>query len=119
MVRYHRMRGFRTVWIPGTDHAAIATQSRVEDALYKKEGKTRHDLGRDVFLKRVEEFAQEHHNTIVNQVKKMRNMCIAPCDAGIIAHGGRLVNQRLGCGSDWSGRENRRCAKKSVGTFVK
>ncbi len=71
LVRYHRMNGYRTLWIPGTDHAAIATQARVEKDLQKKEKKTRHDLGREEFLKRVETFAQESHNTIVHQVRKM------------------------------------------------
>jgi len=71
MVRFNRMRGKRTLWIPGTDHAAIATQSKVEEELYKKEKKTKHDLGRKEFLKRVEEFAQESHSQIVGQIKKM------------------------------------------------
>ncbi len=71
MVRYERMRGKKTLWLPGTDHAAIATQSKVEKELVKKEKKNRHDLGREEFLKRVEKFAQESHDTIVNQVKKM------------------------------------------------
>lgn len=71
MVRYHRMKGDRTLWVPGTDHAAIATQSKVEKLVLEKEGKTKYDLGRDEFLKRVEKFAQESHDTIVNQSKKM------------------------------------------------
>jgi valyl-tRNA synthetase len=71
LVRFNRMRGKRTLWLPGTDHAAIATQEKVEKDLYKKEEKTRHDFGREVFLKRVEDFAQESHDTIVNQIKRM------------------------------------------------
>jgi len=71
MVRYHRMQGKRTLWIPGTDHAAIATQSKVERILTQEEGKTRFDLGREDFLKRVERFAQDSHDTIVKQTKKM------------------------------------------------
>ena len=71
MVRYQRMRGKKTLWLPGTDHAAIATQSKVEKELVKKEKKNRHDLGREEFLKRVNQFAQESHDTIVNQVRKM------------------------------------------------
>ena len=70
MVRYNRMRGKRTLWVPGTDHAAIATQSVVEKAL-KKEGLQRSDLGRENFLKRVNEYAQNSHDTIEGQVKKM------------------------------------------------
>ena len=71
MVRYARMNGKRTLWIPGTDHAAIATQSKVEKDIVKEEGKNRHDLGREEFLKRVRAFAQESHDTIVHQVKRM------------------------------------------------
>ena len=71
LVRYHRMKGERTLWIPGTDHAAIATQEKVERILWNEKKKTRHDLGRDAFLKRVKKFAQDSHDTIVNQCKKM------------------------------------------------
>lgn len=70
VVRYNRMKGKRTLWIPGTDHAAIATQSKVEKIL-EKEGKRKNDLGREEFLKRVNEFAQDSHDTIVNQVRKI------------------------------------------------
>jgi valyl-tRNA synthetase len=71
MVRYKRMQGHKTLWLPGTDHAAIATQSKVESEIYKKEGKRRKDLGREELLRRVNEFAKESHDTIVNQLKKM------------------------------------------------
>ncbi|HYF10569.1 MAG TPA: valine--tRNA ligase [Candidatus Paceibacterota bacterium] len=71
LIRFRRMRGFRTLWLPGTDHAAIATQSKVEGILYDTEKKTRHDLGREEFLRRVEAFAAESHDVIVDQVKKM------------------------------------------------
>jgi len=71
MTRFHRMRGFRTLWIPGTDHAAIATQSKVEKEIQKKEGRNRHDLGREAFVTEVEKFAKESHDKIVHQVKKM------------------------------------------------
>jgi valyl-tRNA synthetase len=71
MTRYARLAGKRTLWIPGTDHAAIATQSKVEGLIQKAEGKNRHDLGREPFLDRVRQFAQESHDTIVNQCKKM------------------------------------------------
>ena len=71
VVRFNRMQGKRTLWIPGTDHAAIATQSKVEKIIKKEESLTRYDLGRTEFLKRVDKFAQESHDTIVNQSKKM------------------------------------------------
>ncbi len=69
LVRFHRLKGKKTLWIPGTDHAAIATQSKVEKEIYKKEKKTRHDLGREELLKRVREFAQNSHDTIIKQLK--------------------------------------------------
>ena len=71
LVRYNRMRGKKTLWLPGTDHAAIATQTKVEKKMYDEEGKTRHDVGREEFLKRVHQFAKESHDTIVHQIKKM------------------------------------------------
>lgn len=75
LIRYHRMKGFRTLWIPGTDHAAIATQSRVEKEISKKEGKSRYDLGREELLRRVNEFAQNSHDTIISQVKTFGSSC--------------------------------------------
>jgi valyl-tRNA synthetase len=70
MVRNARMNGKKTLWVPGTDHAAIATQSKVEKILLK-DGVKKQDLGREEFLKKVEEFAKNSHDTIVNQAKKM------------------------------------------------
>lgn len=75
MIRFKRMRGFKTLWLPGTDHAAIATQSKVEKEIYKNEKKNRHDLGREEFLKRVSQFAQESHDTIISQIKIMGASC--------------------------------------------
>ena len=71
LIRYHRMQGDKTLWLPGTDHAAIATQSKVEALLYKEEGKTRYDYGREEFLKKVEDYAQSSHDTIVNQIRSI------------------------------------------------
>ena len=71
LVRYHRMTGKRTLWIPGTDSAAIATQSKVEKEILKNEGKSRHDLGREELLKRVAEFAENSKNTILGQTRAM------------------------------------------------
>ncbi len=72
MTRFARMSGKRALWVPGTDHAAIATQTKVEKILIKEGIKDpRQELGREKFLARVEKFAQESHDTIVNQVKKM------------------------------------------------
>lgn len=71
LVRYHRMDGKKALWIPGTDHAAIATEAKVEKIMIDEEGKTKRDIGREAFLKKVEQFAQDSHDTITNQVKKM------------------------------------------------
>jgi valyl-tRNA synthetase len=74
LIRYHRMRGERTLWVPGADHAAIATQTKVEKEL-RDEGTDRHKLGRVEFLKRVNKFALDNHDFIVNQIKKMGSSC--------------------------------------------
>ncbi len=71
VVRFERMRGKKTLWVPGADSAAIATQAKVETALYKDEGKTRYDIGRDELLKRIEKFTEESRTTILNQVRRM------------------------------------------------
>jgi valyl-tRNA synthetase len=71
IVRYQRMRGKRTLWLPGTDSAAIATQARVEKNIQKEEGKSRHDLGRDELVRRVTEFAKSSENTILSQVRRL------------------------------------------------
>ncbi|HNW71667.1 MAG TPA: valine--tRNA ligase [Candidatus Paceibacterota bacterium] len=112
MVRYARMSGKKTLWLPGTDHAAIATQTKVEKLL-DKEGIKKRDLGREEFLKRVEKFAQDSHDTIINQCKKMgssldwsreaftldekRSLAVRTAfkkmyDDGLIYRGNRIVN---------------------------
>ncbi|NQV88204.1 MAG: valine--tRNA ligase [Parcubacteria group bacterium] len=75
IIRYQRMLGKKTLWIPGTDHAAIATQSKVEKEIYKKEGKNRHDLGREELLTRIRQFAKESHDTIASQIKVIGSSC--------------------------------------------
>ena len=71
LIRWRRMQGRKTLWLPGTDHAAIATQSKVEKLLEKEEGKRKSDLGREEFLKRVDAFAKNSHTTITNQLKSL------------------------------------------------
>ncbi len=70
LIRYHRMLGDNTLWQPGTDHAGIATQIVVERQL-EREGKTRHDLGREDFVKRVWEWKQESGSTITRQMRRL------------------------------------------------
>ncbi len=74
LTRYHRMCGDNTLWVPGTDHAGIATQNVVERQLHT-EGTNRHELGRDKFIDRVWEWKQEKGDTIINQLKKMGCSC--------------------------------------------
>lgn len=113
LVRYHRMKGFRTLWIPGTDSAAIATQAKVEDELYRKEHKTRHDIGREELLKRVDAFVEKSKITIIEQLRSLgssldwsryaytmdegRYMAVMEAfvrmyEAGLIYRGNRIVN---------------------------
>lgn len=77
LVRYHRMKGRKALWVPGTDHAGIATQHVVAEKLLR-EGRRRQDLGREAFIEEVWKWKEEHGNRIVNQLK------------------------RLGCSCDWS-----------------
>ena len=70
LVRYHRMSGFETLWIPGTDHAGLATQNVVEKQL-AKEGLTRYDLGREKFVERTWEWTNEHKGAILDQMKRL------------------------------------------------
>jgi len=75
LIRYKRMRGFATLWLPGTDHAAIATQSKVEKQIKKDEGKNRHDLGREELLKRIDTFVAESRQTIQKQTRILGASC--------------------------------------------
>lgn len=70
LIRYHRMKGFNTLWLPGTDHASIAVQAILEKQL-KAEGKTRYDIGRDKFLERAWQWKAESGGTIVNQLRRL------------------------------------------------
>jgi valyl-tRNA synthetase len=74
LIRWKRMQGYNACWIPGTDHAGIATQNVVERQL-KKEGKTRHDLGREKFVERVWEWKKEYGGTIIRQLRKLGSSC--------------------------------------------
>ncbi len=113
MVRYKRMQGFKTLWLPGTDHAAMATNSKVEKILQKEDGKSRRDIGREVFVEKVEKFVEENRGIIKHQISKMgasldwsreaftfddkRNFAVRTAfkrmyDAGLIYRGYRVVN---------------------------
>ena len=113
VIRYQRMHGKKTLWLPGTDHAPIATESKVAKMIEKKEGKRKQDFEREDFVNRIKQFAQESHDTIVNQVRKMgssvdwsreaytfdeqRNLAVRTAfkrmyDQGLIYRGSRIVN---------------------------
>ncbi len=119
VVRYHRMNGDNTLWIPGTDHAGIATQNVVERQL-KKEGLRRQDLGREAFLERTWKVKDEHHATIVKQQRKLgnstdwdrerftydeglskavRDVFVTLYERGLMYKGQRLVNWCPRCGT--------------------
>ncbi|MEG2583804.1 MAG: valine--tRNA ligase [Oscillospiraceae bacterium] len=75
IIRTKRMQGFDALWVPGTDHAGIATQIKVEEDLRINEGLTRYDLGRDEFLKRVWKWKEKFGDRIINQLKKLGCSC--------------------------------------------
>jgi valyl-tRNA synthetase len=125
LIRWKRLQGFKTLWLPGTDHAGIATQVQVEKQL-KKEGKTRFDLGKEKFLERVWDWVKKYGGIILDQMKKMgysldwsRNrftMDEKYCEAvnfafwhyyqkGLIYKGKRLINWCKRCKSSLSDLE--------------
>jgi valyl-tRNA synthetase len=75
LARWKRMQGYNTLWIPGTDHAGIATQIKVEARLREEEGKSRYDLGREAFIDRVWAWKEQYRNNIVGQLKKLGASC--------------------------------------------
>lgn len=75
LIRWHRMMGHNTLWMPGYDHAGLATQIKVEEVIKKEEGKTRYDLGREEFLKRVWAWKEKYGDRIINQLKCLGVSC--------------------------------------------
>ncbi len=75
LIRYKRMQGFSALWVPGTDHAGIATQIKVEERLREEEGITRYYLGREKFLERVWDWKEKYHGRITSQLKKLGSSC--------------------------------------------
>ena len=74
LIRYKRMKGFCTLWLPGTDHASIATEAKIVEAM-RKEGLTKEDLGRDKFLERAWDWKKQYGGRIIEQLKKMGSSC--------------------------------------------
>lgn len=75
LTRFKRMQGYETLWVPGQDHAGIATQAKVEQKLFKEQGKTKHDLGREKFLEEVWKWKEEYGGHIIEQIKKLGDSC--------------------------------------------
>ena len=74
LIRYHRMKGFDTLWVPGTDHASIATEAKIVEAM-KQEGISKEDIGREAFLERAWDWRRQYGGRIVEQLKKLGSSC--------------------------------------------
>ena len=118
LVRWHRMMGDNTCWLPGYDHAGLATQIKVEEELKKKENLTRYDLGREKFLERVWQWKEEYGDRIVTQLKSLGISCdwdrqrftmdeglsravreafVSLYEKGLIYKGTRIINWCVNC----------------------
>lgn len=75
LIRFRRMQGRDALWLPGTDHAGIATQNRVEAMLLKETGRSRHDIGRDAFVEKVWEWKRQYGSIITNQIQALGFSC--------------------------------------------
>jgi valyl-tRNA synthetase len=75
LIRFKRMQGHETLWVPGQDHAGIATQAKVEQKLFKEQGKTKHDFGREKFLEEVWKWKEEYGGHIIEQFQKLGDSC--------------------------------------------
>ncbi len=125
LIRWHRMKGFEALWVPGTDHAGIATQNVVEAQL-AEEGLTRDDLGREKFVERVWEVKEEHHGVITEQLQRIgvsvdwrrerftldeglsravREAFVTLYEQGLIYRGARMINWCPRCGTGLSDLE--------------
>lgn len=139
MIRRKRMQGVPSLWLPGTDHASIATQNKVEK-LIAEEGETRHSMGRERFLKRVDEFVKDSRGTIRTQIRKMGSSCDWTRERftldeglskavrevfarmykdGLIYRGDRIVNWCTRCGSTLADDEVEYREEKTVFYYFK
>src|SRR5437773_6027149 len=75
LIRWRRMQGYNTLWMPGTDHAGIATQAVVERRIYEEEKKTRHDLGRDALVARIWDWKNQYKARILGQLEQLGCSC--------------------------------------------
>lgn len=126
LIRWRRMQGFSALWIPGSDHASIATEVKVVDKIREEEGLTKEDLGREEFLKRAWQWKELYGGKITEQVRKLGNSCdwsrerftmdegcnkaviemfVKLYDKGLIYRGNRLINWCPECGTSLSDAE--------------
>ncbi|MEE1038549.1 MAG: valine--tRNA ligase [Eubacterium sp.] len=126
LIRYKRMKGYSALWVPGSDHASIATEVKVVERLRKEEGLEKHDLGRDEFLKRVWDWKEEFGGKITQQCRKLGDSCdwererftmdegcskavreffVRLYEKGLIYKGNRLINWCPVCGTSLSDAE--------------
>ena len=125
LIRYHRMAGYDTLWLPGTDHASIATEAKIVEAM-RKEGLTKDDLGREKFLERAWKWKEQYGGRIIEQLKKMGSSCdwdrerftmdegcskavkevfVGLYEKGLIYRGNRMVNWCPHCNTSISDAE--------------
>ena len=126
LIRWRRMQGFSALWIPGSDHASIATEVKVVDKIREEEGLTKEDLGREEFLKRAWQWKELYGGKITEQVRKLGNSCdwsrerftmdegcnkaviemfVKLYNKGLIYRGNRLINWCPECGTSLSDAE--------------
>lgn len=126
LIRWKRMQGFSALWLPGSDHASIATEVKVVDKIREEEGKTKEELGREEFLKRAWTWKNEYGSKITQQVRKLGNSCdwererftmdegcnkavttlfVKLYEKGLIYRGNRLINWCPSCGTSLSDAE--------------
>lgn len=120
LIRFRRMQGYNTLWMPGTDHAGIATQIKVEEELRKEQNISRHELGREKFIEKIWEWKENYGEQIINQLKRLGSSCdwqrerftmddgcshavrevfVSLYDKGLIYQGSRITNWCVRCGT--------------------
>ncbi len=139
LIRWRRMQGYDTLWLPGTDHAGIATQNKVEEHILA-EGKTRHQLGREKFLERAWEWKEEYHGRILKQLYKLgvscdwsrerftmdegcsravREVFVSLYEQGLIYRGDYMINWCVRCNTALSDIEVEHEDKESTLTHIR
>jgi len=126
LIRFRRMQGYNALWVPGSDHASIATEVKVADKIREEEGKTKEDLGREEFLRRAWEWKRTYGGKITQQIRRLGSSCdwdrerftmdegcntavteffVSLYEKGLIYRGNRLINWCPSCGTSLSDAE--------------